>query len=60
MLENESVTHFFQRCHHCINITITLANDLNQIDNNILRLTDDKVVKVLLQQQDSNPQQLRS
>ena len=41
MPETESLARIFLCCLHYVNIRITLTNDLNQIDDKVLRLTDD-------------------
>ena len=48
MFECECVTHFVLRFHHYTNIRITLENRLNQIDNKILCVTENNIVKLLL------------
>ena len=45
LLENESVTNSFLRCHHDTNIRITLLNDFNQIEENNIQFADDNIVK---------------
>ena len=40
-------TNLLLSSHHYTNTRITLRNDLNQIDENILHLTDDNIVQIL-------------
>ena len=47
-LEPESVSHFFLRCHSYTNPRKNLKNELQKIDKNILKLSDDSLTKVLL------------
>ena len=46
MLETESVTHFFLRCHNYTNTRITFPYNLNH--GEILRLINDEIVNLLL------------
>ena len=47
-LEVESTTHFFLHCHHFNAIRIALNNSLKGIDNDILKLSDSSLTKVIL------------
>ena len=47
-LEAESVSHFFLHCHYYSNIRLTLLNELQSIDINLLNQEDDLVLEVLL------------
>ena len=46
--EVESVSYFFLHCHYYSNIRLTLLNELQSIDINLLNQEDDIVVEVLL------------
>ena len=47
-LELETTSHFFLRCHHYTAIRTTLMNDLKTIDENILSLSDNLLIHLLL------------
>ena len=47
-LEPESNSHFFLRCHNYSILRADLMNDLKQIDENILRLSENSLVQLLL------------
>ena len=47
-LEPESNSHFFLRCHHYTSLHATLMNELRIIDDNILRLSENHFVQLLL------------
>ena len=47
-LEVESTAHFFLHCHHYHNIRAKLLNSLEVIDTNLLKLSEEQLIKVLL------------
>ena len=47
-LEVESATHFFLHCHHFNAICIARNNSLKGIDDDILKLSDSSLTKVIL------------
>ena len=47
-LEVESTSHFFQLCLHYNDIQATLLNQLKSIDENVLKLSDNKLINLLL------------
>ena len=48
MNEPETTTHFLLRCCLFDNLRITLMNDLSNIDNSILLLTENDLINLLL------------
>ena len=46
-LEVESVSHFFLHCLHYNDIRETLFNELKSIDENILKLSGNKLINLL-------------
>ena len=46
--ENKSTTHFFLHCHFYIPTRATLLNNLKEIVNNLLELSDQTVTEMLL------------
>ena len=48
ILEVESVSHFFLHCLHYNDIRQTLLNELKSIDENILKLSGNKLINLLL------------
>ena len=47
-LEPESNSHFFLRCHNYSILRADLMNDLKKVDENILRLSENSLVQLLL------------
>ena len=47
-LEPESNSHFFLCCHHYTILSADLMNGLKKIDENILRLSENSLVKLLI------------
>ena len=47
-LEIESTVHYFLHCHHYIQPRQTLLDSLRRIANDILKLTDESLVNILL------------
>ena len=47
-LEVESTSHFFMHCLHYNDIRATLLNELKSVDENILKLSDNKLINLLL------------
>ena len=47
-LEVESTVHLFLLCHHYHNIRAKLLNNLEVIDTNLLKLSEEQLTKVLL------------
>ena len=60
MPETESLARIFLCCHHYANIRITLTNDLNQIDDKVLRLTGDTKNFLFDDPRCENPKYLRA
>ena len=46
--DTESNSHFFLRCCHFNSLRVDLMNDLKMIDDNILRLSEDCLVHLIL------------
>ena len=47
-LEVESIKHFFLHCHHYTNIHKTFLNTVEMINESILNVNDDDLIKILL------------
>ena len=47
-LEVESTSHFFMHCLHYNDIHATFLNELKSVDENILKLSDNKLINLLL------------
>ena len=47
-LEPESTSHFFLHCHHYNTIRSILFKDLNSVDKNLLKLSDNELTLILL------------
>ena len=47
-LEVESTAHFFLHCHHYHNIRAKLLNSLEVTDTNLLKLSEEQLIKVFL------------
>ena len=47
-LEVESTSHFFLHCLHYNDICETLLNELKSVDENILKLSENKLINLLL------------
>ena len=47
-LEPESTSHFFLHCHHYNTIQSILFKDLNSVDKNLFKLSDNKLTLILL------------
>ena len=47
-LEVESTSHFFMHCLYYNNIRATPLNELKSVDENILKLSDNKLINLLL------------
>ena len=47
-LEIESTSHFFLHCNHYNNIRSTLLNEFKSLDENILKLSDTTLTKLIL------------
>ena len=48
LVEVESTAHFFLHCHHYHSIKAKLLNSLEVIDTNLLNLSEEQLIKVLL------------
>ena len=47
-LEPESTSHFFLHCHHYNTIRSILFKDLNSVDKNLFKLSDNELTLILL------------
>ena len=47
-LEPESTSHFFLHCHHYNTIRSILFEDLNSVDKNLFKLSDNELTLILL------------
>ena len=47
-LEIESLSHFFLHCHYFTNIRSTLFSELQSVDVNIAKFSDNEIVDLLL------------
>ena len=47
-IEVESTSHFFMHCLHYNDIRATLLSDLKSVDGNVLKLSDNKLINLLL------------